>query len=84
MRQLYEKTHGWLRDAGDFGVSLLLVFLIVHLLFPGSTGIVANVSQILEGMSVEGRYSLIALLLFLLVYNRRRGQSAGGGSPAEV
>jgi len=84
LRQLYEKTHGWLRDAGDFGVSLLLVLLIVDLLFPGSTGIVANVSQILEGMSVEGRYSLIAMFLFLLVYTRRRGQSGGGGSTVEA
>lgn len=78
LRQFIRTTTGWLKDAGDFGAALLLVLLIVDLLFPNSSGIVANIGQLMAGISPEGRYGLVALLLFLLIYNRRR-QTPGNG-----
>ena len=76
MRQMLKKTHGWLQDAGDWGTSLLLVLLIIDIIFPGSTGIMTNLSTAFATMSVEGRYSIIALLLFLVIHNRRRDKQA--------
>lgn len=59
----------WLDQAGSLAASLVLVLALVDIMFPGSTGIVANIGALLAGLSPEGRYSLVAIFLFLLVHH---------------
>jgi len=68
MRQVVRTIQSWLDDFGGLLASVVLVLALVDILFPGSTGIVTNVGVLLEGLSVEGRHSLVAIFLFLLVH----------------
>ena len=60
----------WLRTLIDFGLSLLLVFIIIDILFPGTTGVIENVGEIVSGFAEHGVVGLIALLIFLLIYRK--------------
>ncbi|MAB90238.1 MAG: hypothetical protein CMJ90_12370 [Planctomycetes bacterium] len=72
MGQLTRTLQGLLDELANVGTSLLLVLVIVDFMFPGSTGIVHNISLVLSSLSKEGQFSLVALLLFLLVHHRSR------------
>ena len=69
MSQLVRTVQRWLDDLGGLGASVVLVLAMVDILFPGSTGIVANVAGLLAGLNAEGQYSLAAIFLFLLVHH---------------
>ena len=69
MSQVVRTIQSWQDELGGLLASVVLVLALVDILFPGSTGIVTNVSVLLEGLSVEGRYSLVAIFLFLLVHH---------------
>ena len=69
MSQVVRTIQCWLDDFGGLAASLVLVLALVDILFPGSTGIIANVGSLLAGLSVEGQYSLVAIFLFLLVHH---------------
>ena len=72
MRQLMQRIQGWLDELGTLAASLVLVLALVDVMFPGSTGIVSNVAELLAGLSPEGRFSLVAIFLFLLVHHAWR------------
>lgn len=62
---------GWLQDATELGLALILAFVVVDVLFPGTTGVVTNLGVIVEQFSKEGLAGLIALLLFLLLFKNK-------------
>ena len=77
----------WLRHATELGFALILAFVIIDVLFPGTTGVVANLGMIVGEFSEEGLAGLIALLLFLLVLKPVRKASANlnrGSGPARA
>ena len=61
----------WLRAVTELGVALILAFVVIDVLFPGSTGVVANIGAIVGQFSEQGLVGLIALLLFLLLFKQR-------------
>jgi len=63
---------GWLQTATEFGLALILAFVIIDVLFPGSTGVVSNIGTIVGQFSKEGLTGLIALLLFLLLFKNKQ------------
>tara|TARA_B100000700_G_C15013187_1_gene842016 strand:- start:1080 stop:1304 length:225 start_codon:yes stop_codon:yes gene_type:complete len=61
----------WLRTVTELGVALILVFVVIDVLFPGTTGVVNNIGVIVGQFSEEGLVGLIALLLFLLLFRQQ-------------
>ncbi|MCP4682239.1 MAG: hypothetical protein GY864_07885 [Desulfobacterales bacterium] len=61
---------GWLKNITDLGISIILAFVIIDILFPGTTGVVKNIGELVGGLAKEGAVGLIALLVFLLIYKR--------------
>ena len=61
----------WLRTVTELGVALILAFVVIDVLFPGSTGVLANIGAIVGQFSEQGLVGLIALLLFLLLFKER-------------
>ena len=70
LNETLRTTSGWLKDIFEFGISLILLFVVIDILFPGTTGVVNNVGEIVSSFASEGIVGLIALLFFLLVYKR--------------
>ena len=61
----------WLKQGTEFGLALILAFVIIDVLFPNTTGVVNNLGIIVGQFSKEGIAGLIALLLFLLVFKNK-------------
>jgi hypothetical protein len=61
---------GWLSDAVRLGLGLIGTFLVVDILFPGSTGIVANVGGIVTQFTSQGLTGLVALIIFMVIMKR--------------
>ena len=78
MKELADALLNWLRTISEVGVALVTVLLLVDILYPGSTGLVSNIRELVgqkdaEGTLVVDDRALIAVtvvLLFLLVYQR--------------
>jgi hypothetical protein len=70
LKNFLQTGTGWLKDIVDFGVALVLVFVVIDLLFPGTTKVLDNISELVGGLAKEGVAGLVALLLFLLIYKR--------------
>lgn len=60
----------WLKALVDLGLSIILVFVLIDILFPGTTGIIDNIQTIVGSFADRGVVGLIALLLFMLVYRK--------------
>ena len=56
----------------DFGLALILTFVIIDILFPGSTGVMKNLGIIVGQFSKEGLAGLVALLMFLILFKNRQ------------
>jgi phage-related minor tail protein len=61
---------GWLKSITDLGLTIILVLLILDILVPGSTNLIANIAAVVASFSANGVTGLIALLLFLMIYKR--------------
>jgi len=78
MKELADTLLTWLRHITEIGVALVTVFLLVDILFPGSTGLVSNIKELVGEKNAEGVLvindrvltAVTVLLLFLLVYQR--------------
>ena len=57
-----------LKGFTELGLTLILAFVVLDILFPGTTGIINNLGAVVEQFSKEGLSGLIALLLFLLIF----------------
>jgi len=70
LRDTLKKTTGWLREIFDFGVALILLFVVIDILFPGQLGVIENIAGIVSSFAAEGVVGLIALLFFLWIYKK--------------
>ena len=78
MKDFTDALLGWLRTISEIGVALVTVLLLVDILFPGSTGLVSNIKELVGEKNAEGVLvindrvftAVAVLLLFLLVYQR--------------
>ena len=61
----------WLRKFTELGLALILAFIVVDVLFPGTTGVINNLGIIVGQFSKQGLAVLIALLLFLLIFKNK-------------
>lgn len=68
LRDTLKSTTGWLKEIFDFGIALVLLFVVIDILFPGTTGVIENVGGIVSNFATEGVAGLIALLVFLWIY----------------
>ena len=59
----------WLKVLIDLGLSLIVVFLLIDVLF-GTGLVISNVSDIVASFADKGIVGLIALLLFVLIYKK--------------
>lgn len=66
------KLTGWLNSATELGMAIVLTAVIIDVLFPGSTKLVANLGTIVAQFTQEGLAGLIALLLFLIVFKQNK------------
>lgn len=74
MNQVKEKMtmiSQWLRSFTELGLALIMAFIVIDILFPGTTGVVNNLGIIVAQFSKQGLVGLIALLLFLLVFKNK-------------
>jgi len=56
-----------LKGVMGLGMALAVAFLVVDLLFPGTTNIVGNVSKMVTSFTSQGLVGLIALLVFVTI-----------------
>ena len=47
-----------------------MVGVVVDILFPGTTGVIDNIADLVGDFSSQGVAGIIALLLFVTIYNR--------------
>jgi len=52
------------------GMALVVTFLMVDLLFPGTTHIVNNVAGLVSNFISHGLVGLITLIVFVALFNR--------------
>ena len=65
-----QSVTGYLRSITDLGIAFVMTFVVIDVLFPGTTGLVANIGEIVGQFSQQGLVGLIALLLFLVVFKK--------------
>jgi len=58
------------KGAVALGMSLAVVFLVVDLLFPGTTNIVGNVATLVDSFTSKGLIGLITLIVFVSLFSK--------------
>ncbi len=71
IRNALQAISGWGKEVVDFGVAVIMVGVVVDILFPGTTGVVDNIADLIGDFSSQGVAGIIALLLFVTIYNNR-------------
>ena len=66
----FDMVSGVLKGVIGLGLTLAATFLVVDLLFPGTTNIVANVSTLIGSFTGKGVVGLVALLVFVALFTR--------------
>ena len=69
IRNALQAISGWGKEVVDFGVAVIMVGVVVDILFPGTTGVVDNIADLVGDFSSQGVAGIIALLLFVTIYN---------------
>jgi len=59
-----------LRSTITLGMVLAVAFLMVDILFGSQTNIVANVTGVIQSFTTQGIVGLIALIVFISMFNR--------------
>lgn len=59
-----------LKGVVGLGLSLAVTFLIVDLLFPGTTNIVNNVASLVNNFISHGLVGLITLIVFVALFTK--------------
>ena len=70
IRNALQAISGWGKEVVDFGVAVIMVGVVVDILFPGTTGVIDNIADLVGDFSSQGVAGIIALLLFVTIYNR--------------
>lgn len=60
-----------LKGVVGLGMTLAVAFLVVDLLFPGTTNIVNNVAGLVNSFISQGLVGLITLIVFVSIYSAR-------------
>ncbi|GEM_PF-1678986 len=81
MEQMIAKVSNMARATTQLGLTLIVTFLVVDILFPGSTGMVANVGTVANSISDKGLAGLVALGLFYIVYTKGQSSSPAPQAP---
>jgi TRAP-type uncharacterized transport system fused permease subunit len=71
IRNALQSISGWGKEVVDFGVAVIMVGVVVDILFPGTTGVIDNIADLVGDFSSQGVAGIIALLLFVTIYNNR-------------
>ncbi len=71
IRNALQSIGGWGKEVVDFGVAVIMVGVVVDILFPGTTGVIDNIADLVGDFSSQGVAGVIALLLFVTIYNNR-------------
>ena len=58
-----ETVTSWIKSSTELGLSVILAFVMIDILFPGSTGVVNNIGTIVAQFTKEGLIGLISLFL---------------------
>jgi len=80
MEQVIVRVSNMAKAITQLSVTLIVTFLMVDILFPGTTGMVANVGAVASSISEKGLAGLVALGLFYVVYSKAQGTPASPGS----
>lgn len=59
-----------LRSTIALGMVLAVAFLMVDILFGSQTNIVGNVTSVIQSFTTQGIVGLIALIVFISMFNR--------------
>jgi hypothetical protein len=73
---MFQDVQGWLKSITDFGVAVILAAVVIDVIFPGFTGVTANIGLIVQQFSEAGLAGFIALLLFTIFWQRRTDAAA--------
>ena len=65
-----QAINDWLKIFTDFGLAVLLAFVIIDILFAQTDLVLGNIQKIVGSFADKGVVGLIALLIFLLIYRR--------------
>lgn len=68
-KDIIDTFSSWLRVLIELGLSLIVVFLLIDVLFRTDL-VIGNVSDIVASFAENGVVGLIALLLFVLIYKK--------------
>ena len=66
LNKVTDSIHGIM----GLGLSLAVAFLVVDLLFPGTTNIVNNVAVLVNSFIAHGLVGLITLIIFVSIFTR--------------
>ncbi len=69
VKETIEDVSGWLKSIIEFGLSIIMVFVVIDILF-GTTVIIGNINAIVASFADKGIVGLIALFLFMLIYRK--------------
>lgn len=67
----FDTISGLVGTITDLALRLIAALVVVDVLFPGTTGIIENIGQLLDQFGENGLGGLVAVLLFLLLYKNR-------------
>lgn len=68
VEEVFSMLTGWAKEIVNLLLALALIFLTLDLLFGDTTGIVANVADLIASFVDEGVIGLIAFTIFVLIY----------------
>jgi hypothetical protein len=71
MKGTFDTVGGFVGTITDLALRLIAALVVVDVLFPGTTGIIENIGQLLDQFGENGLGGLVAVLLFLLLYKNR-------------
>ena len=72
---MFETANGWLKNFTDFGVSVILAGVVIDILFAQSY-VTGNIGAMVAGFSEQGIAGFIALLLFVVFWQKRGAAAA--------
>jgi len=68
LNKISDSIHGIM----GLGMTLAVAFLVVDMLFPGTTNIVNNVAMLVKSFTAHGLVGLITLIVFITLFMRER------------
>ena len=69
----FDAIMGLVGTITDVALKLIAALVVVDVLFPGTSGIIDNIGQLLDQFGQNGLGGLVAVLLFLLLYQNKKG-----------